>query len=291
MRTRLKLALSVFAPWVFALGKITGKEQLINMSSELEPLYTRSALKRIEFAGYDIHRARRFAMTPHFIASMKSDPTHIVTKYFHLSQSQLLQDIFVLLALGEKTDGFFVEVGVGDGMTLSNTYCLEKYCGWRGILCEPNRNFGDSIANCRSATLDRRAAYSTSNEMIDFLADEKIGETSTIEYYKNADLHVRKGLVYKVRTVTLEDLLSEHNAPEQIDYVSIDTEGSEFEIIKDMNLNKRRVSVFTIESNNDQRKLSRISEKLESFGYRLVLPGISGIDSWFVHKSVNSIFL
>jgi hypothetical protein len=53
------------------------------------------------------------------------------------SKSQLGQDIFALFTSNFKTGGTFLEIGAADGITLSNSYILEKYFGWTGVLCEP----------------------------------------------------------------------------------------------------------------------------------------------------------
>ena len=49
------------------------------------------------------------------------------------STSQLSQDLFVSYFTELKKNGFFVEFGATDGITLSNTYIFEKYCNWTGI--------------------------------------------------------------------------------------------------------------------------------------------------------------
>ena len=63
----------------------------------------------------------------------------------HEFYSQLGQDLFVLIELGNKKEGFFIEIGAGDGFYLSNTYLLEKNFGWTGILVEPNKSFYNSF--------------------------------------------------------------------------------------------------------------------------------------------------
>ena len=49
------------------------------------------------------------------------------------SESQACQDLFVLVATGGLKNGHFLEVGASDGRSLSNSYLLEKYFGWRGL--------------------------------------------------------------------------------------------------------------------------------------------------------------
>ena len=87
------------------------------------------------------------------------------------SQSQLQQDLLVLyLIQGVKTGAideiklgqncnerhFFVEFGATNGITLSNTYILEKYFNWSGILSEPAKSWHEELKNNRQSTIDNR---------------------------------------------------------------------------------------------------------------------------------------
>jgi hypothetical protein len=76
-------------------------------------------------------------------------------KYAGRATSQFGHDAFVLAALGEKTGGYFVEVGAGDGVNLSNTHLLETALGWRGLLVEPSPLFHASIRRNHKAALER----------------------------------------------------------------------------------------------------------------------------------------
>jgi hypothetical protein len=60
-----------------------------------------------------------------------------VLKNFSISKSQIFQDLFILFMVHEKREGFFVDFGATDGVTLSNSWLLEKSYGWNGILAEP----------------------------------------------------------------------------------------------------------------------------------------------------------
>jgi hypothetical protein len=177
------------------------------------------------------------------------------------SQAQASQDLFVQLALQDRRDGYFVEVGVGTGEVLSNTCMLERSYGWRGILAEPNPLFHESIRQNRSAMLDTRAVYSRRD---------------------NRAPHE----VIKVATVSLTDLLREHGAPAVIDYISIDTEGSEFEILQGLDFKQFRPLVLTIEHSHDLPKLARIQTLLAGEGYRQVLAPLSQFDAFFLHETV-----
>ena len=70
------------------------------------------------------------------------------------SQAQLWQDLFVLHELGMKRDGYFVEFGATNGVSLSNTYLLEKQFGWKGILAEPARCWHAAREKNRSAAIE-----------------------------------------------------------------------------------------------------------------------------------------
>ena len=66
-----------------------------------------------------------------------------VLKNFFFSKSQINQELVALFLTKEhqKKNGYFVEVGACDGITLSNSYLLEKKFGWKGLLCEPSKFF------------------------------------------------------------------------------------------------------------------------------------------------------
>ena len=114
------------------------------------------------------------------IAASSEKADAIVKSCLSQSQSQLLQDIVCVLVNNSKKDGYFVEVGVGDGVQISNTYLLEKQFGWNGLLVEPSKAFHNNIQSSRKAILDKRAASSISGEMLEFEEDTERGEFSKI---------------------------------------------------------------------------------------------------------------
>lgn len=196
-------------------------------------------------------------------------------------KSQFSQDLFVLIILGYKKDGYFVEFGAFDGVYTSNTYFLELL-GWNGVLAEPSRKY-KWIKNNRRVESFNLAVFSRSELEIDFLDN---GGLSTLLSFKNYDFIERKGIVYKVRTITLSDLLIRANSPSYIDYISIDTEGSEFEILNVFDFNRYRFGIITIEHNNIADKRNKIYELLSKHGYVRVLYNLTEVDDWYLDRKL-----
>jgi len=109
-------------------------------------------------------------------------------------------------------------------------------------------------------------------------------ELSTIDAYSSLDNHhvARKdGKTYDVKTISLEDLLDKYNSPKIIDYLSIDTEGSEFEILSNFNFDKYQFRVITCEHNFQPAK-ERIYSLLTARGYVRKFEKLSQFDDWYV---------
>ena len=202
------------------------------------------------------------------------------------SKSQLKQDIFVLLEKNFMEGGFFVEFGATNGIDISNTFILEKKFNWDGILAEPNKQWHKDLKNNRSAKIETNCVWSKSGETINFMElDDK--EFSTIEQFSDNDDHKRSTKTFvkrKVKTISLEDLLDKHGAPSKIDYLSIDTEGSEFEILKEFNFDKYDISIITCEHNFTKSR-NNIFSLLTSNGYERKYTGASKFDDWYVKRS------
>ena len=88
-------------------------------------------------------------------------------------------------------------------------------------------------------------------KMIGSLNFYQSGLLSTIKKYLDTDQHSSnrsRNISYPIKSMTLEMLLKKYNAPKVINYISIDTEGSEFDIIKKFNFNLYDIKFVTIET-------------------------------------------
>lgn len=212
----------------------------------------------------------------------RMNPNLIDAFEYPILTSQLGQEIFVLSMLGLKRDGFFVEFGATDGVSLSNTYALEKSFGWTGIVAEPARNWHKALTENRLCDIDFRCIYSSNGKTL--FKETSLPELSTISHFESGDYHANhrtSGKYYEVETITLVEFLKDHNAPVEIDYISIDTEGSELDILTAFDFSKYSVKIFTIEHNFTPNR-RKIQDVMKSKGYSRVFSEISDFDDWYV---------
>ena len=202
---------------------------------------------------------------------------------FNQSKSQSRQDLFVLTELDFKKNGYFVEFGATNGIDFSNSYLLEKDFGWNGILAEPAKCWHKALKENRTSNIETNCVWTDSNLTLNFNEVES-AELSTISAYNSSDIHSscrKNGNTYEVSTISLLDLLDKYNAPKEIDYLSIDTEGSEYEILRDFDFNKYTFNVITCEHNYTPMR-EKIFHLLTSWGYRRKYLGFSKWDDWYV---------
>jgi len=187
------------------------------------------------------------------------------------SVSQLGQDLWVLEQTGYKRGGFFVEVGATDGVLLSNTWLLEREFGWRGICAEPNPAFYEQLKQNRSCSVSEACIGERTGEDVEFVM---AGEYGGMVKHAAQDNHAERrsayladeGCITHLRTISLNDFLIKFNAPREIDYLSIDTEGSEYEILSAFPFENWQIDLLTVEHNYTAQREKR-RDLLESRGY------------------------
>ncbi len=184
--------------------------------------------------------------------------------------SQIGQDLWVLEKTRYKRGGYFVEFGATDGILLSNTHLLEKEFGWRGLCAEPNPRFFKELEKNRLCTVANTCIGATTGERVEFIFADAYGGMA---HDADSDNHKAKREAYRdagdtatLTTISLHDFLKAHNAPKTIDFISIDTEGSEFSIIETFPFEQWDVRILTIEHNFTEQR-AKIRALLEARGY------------------------
>jgi hypothetical protein len=182
--------------------------------------------------------------------------------------SQMGQDKWVSEAIfpGVK-NGFFLDVGSGDGTISSNTKALEQK-GWTGICIDPfPKNMQD-----RSCQIFKEVVFSEAGKRVKFWAGPDlwggiIDETFGIPKDK---MQKYKGPAVKFTTVTLGDILERAKAPRFIHFVSLDIEGGELNALKGFPFDKYQIGALAVEHNYEEPKRSEIKALMKSHGYKRV---------------------
>ena len=182
--------------------------------------------------------------------------------------SQYNQDILVDTLLKQKDDGFFIELGAAHSQKISNTYFFEKYRGWKGLLIEANPDFIQDLQSVRKNAIIEQCAVSSEEGELVFCAASMLGG---IAKHFNKSHKSRLGQEdfpeIKVRAYKLQTLLDKHQITE-VDYLSLDTEGNELDVLQSIDYERVVIKIMTVEISYPER-FSAIYHFLKEKGYRL----------------------
>ena len=154
------------------------------------------------------------------------------------------EDIFVLKYFKNKKEGLYVDVGCHHPTRLNNTYLLYKH-GWRGVNIDMSEISIDLFNKVRSQDLNIHSAVSCKNGII--------------KYYTNKELFLRASLIpkkgkekfkysKKVKSKKLDQILDKTKYKKSsIDFLSVDAEGADFEVLKSLNFKKYKPKLICVE--------------------------------------------
>ena len=155
---------------------------------------------------------------------------------------------------GKKTDGFYVDIGAFDGVDGSNTLYFEKI-GWKGICVEPHPVFFKQLVENRKCQLESCAIWKADEE-VDFLAIT--GYSSMLSGIPDTyDPRHRSRISGEIRSFGGEEQLIKVPGKKfsticketHIDFLSIDTEGSELKILQEIDFSVYNFTVICVENN------------------------------------------
>lgn len=213
-----------------------------------------------------------------------------ILKEYSLSKSQLYQDLFVIYSLGEKVNGTFLEYGATNGVDLSNTFLLEKKFKWNGVLSEPSTQWHSSLKKNRpNCKIINECIYSVSGKKLDFFTSYH-GELSTLEQFRDSDISSmpgntkarnQKGFNHQVMSISLNDVFIKYFDSSPIDYMSVDTEGSELLILENFDFKKFSPKIVTVEHNFTEAQ-KKLDELFVTNNYIRMFEEYTQFDAWYV---------
>ena len=189
--------------------------------------------------------------------------------------SQLGQDAFVLGKTVGKSNNFFLEIGAYDPYLWSNTAGLREFGGWSGFHIDPSpasaqrfslAGLGDSFVEAAALPVHQNAFFDDND--------------ATSEIHSSP---VSKESI-QVRTVTPSELIKKY---ERLDYLSLDIEGGELELLKAWPFDFCAPRIITVEHNYRKMESDQINFVLNRNGYRKCLTGITEFESWYIRDEKN----
>lgn len=193
--------------------------------------------------------------------------------------SQCGQDSFVYNTFFKnKTDGVFVDIGAHNGIDYSNTCFFEKHLGWKGICIEPIPNIFNQLRKNRdciciegciydkAGTIDFLQVASNNGEFLSMLSGivEKIDVRQLNRIVSSTSNGSGTFEEIEVNCYKINDILALHDIY-HVDYLSLDTEGSELEILKSIDFERYTIDVIDVENNFHE---SMFEEFLIAKGYK-----------------------
>ncbi|HXT12898.1 MAG TPA: FkbM family methyltransferase [Candidatus Angelobacter sp.] len=179
--------------------------------------------------------------------------------------------------LGGRKDGVFVEVGANHPTARSQTWFLESQ-GWSGVLIEPNPSFYELLREQRPKSQVFQVAVGKSGgegEVNLRLAGAGLKGRSKVR----AEHEIQASdQVVRVKVTTLNQVL-EQSGISQIDFLSIDVEGMEFDVLAGFSFDKYRPRLFSIEDFCFSFEKKRFMRRL---GYKLIRR--VGYNNWYVPR-------
>lgn len=201
--------------------------------------------------------------------------------------SQYEQDKFVYNQFFKDTyNGVFVDIGAHNGVTINNTKFFEDSLNWTGICVEPLPEIFEELQKNRKA-LCIQGCITAKEGIAHFIKfsggyyGEMFSGLSDSYPSRSLDIIKSSGLDYEVIDVQcyLLNNLLEQSKLFHVDYLSIDTEGGELDILKSIDFNRFDIQVIGVENNSNSED---IANYLSHKGYKFV--GHIGADDFFKKK-------
>ena len=200
----------------------------------------------------------------------------------------------------DNSPKFYVEIGANDGISQSNTKYLELYGNWRGILIEPIPSVFQKLKRNRSARncFENSACCSfeyPSTEMsliyANLMSITLDGQSDIVDRREHANIGATslntgdETYLLSVPAVTMNLILKINNAPKRIQFLSLDVEGSELEVLKGIDFSEFTIEYICVESRSFDLIANFLVQKGYIFCERLT-SGVTHGDFLFRHNSV-----
>jgi FkbM family methyltransferase len=200
-----------------------------------------------------------------------------------ISYAQNFEDVILARVFSRRTDGFYVDVGAGDPVSLSVTKWFYDL-GWSGINIEPNRSLFKKLSADRTRDINLECGAGASCKCAEFM-EMPIAELSSFDSRVHASAREQKifGTTRTVRVVPLTKILDQYADERHIDFLKVDVEGWEREVLYGLDLNKYRPTILLVESIWPETRTESQSEwEDDLIGARYTFVYFDGINRFYL---------
>lgn len=196
-----------------------------------------------------------------------------IYKRYNISFSKSGEDMQLKQLLKFKKKGVYVDIGCWDPVKASNSYYFYLR-GWKGICIDPNPKMKELYAKKRKSDIFINKAVGLGNETLTYyMLEEALSSMNTLDYsfIKQHDLDSKIVDKKQIQTVSLKSILEKHlEEGEIIDFLDIDVEGFDLEVLQSNDWNKFRPKIILVESDMDLKNdlQSKITKYLDEREYR-----------------------
>lgn len=209
------------------------------------------------------------------------------------SRSHIYYYIFTRHFRNLQRPGFYVDITSNHPINASSTYFFDRCLGWSGLCIEPNGDYFEPIFRERSCTLIPTCISNQDGSKVQFNFRGEQGGILSTDYKFKKKKHFLN-IVRELRCTTMEKVCHQYGIT-NIDYMNLDVEGHELEVLKAFNFSNTNIKIISIESGPKDAKIQKF---LEEKGYLRITISSSieeqqtidrfmGYDMLFRHKSVT----
>lgn len=198
-----------------------------------------------------------------------------IYKRYNISFSKSGEDMQLKQLLKINRKGVYVDIGCWDPVRASNSYYFYLR-GWKGICIDPNPKMQELFAKKRKSDIFINNAVGIGNKILTYyMLEDKLSSMNTLDYSFIQQHNLENKIVEKkdVETVSLQNILKKHiKAGEIIDFLDVDVEGFDLEVLQSNDWEKFRPRIILVESDKCLKDdlQSEITKYLEQKEYKIV---------------------
>jgi FkbM family methyltransferase len=214
--------------------------------------------------------------------------SRLFNPYANMYYSFTAEDQVINSLLGDPKTGFYVDVGSYHPIRFSNSFAFYLR-GWKGITIDANAQMVDLHRKIRPRDISICSAVSDSEKEVVFTrfsvnSISSISPEFVEEFKKNVPVLSEE----IVKTKTLTGIFTEQQVPREFDFLSIDVEGHDLEVLHGLDLAIFRPKLIIIEMrglNFDHPHSNPVLTHLDLSGYKIV--AFYNINGFFLRKDLT----